>query len=65
MMLKFEDSDEVDKYFIKALEILINLREKTKDWQEHYGEDRTRKKRRWEGEADEFLKDLKNKKKIQ
>lgn len=65
MMLKFEDSDEIDKCLLKAIEIIINLREKTKDWHEHYGAEKLRQKKVWEAKADKFLKELKQKKKIQ
>lgn len=64
MILKFEDADEVNKCLLKAIEILINLREKTKDWQEHYGVERGVEKKKWELRADNLLADLKRREKI-
>lgn len=65
MILKFKDSDEVDQYLLRAIKIIINLREKTKDWHEHYGATKAKKKKDWEEKADAFLQDLQQNKKIE
>lgn len=65
MTLKFKDDEEMAVSFLDLLEIVINLREKTKDWQEHYGHERTLKRKKWEEKADEYLSNLQRLKKIQ
>lgn len=65
MTLKFNDQEEMGKSFLALLEIVINLREKTKDWQEHYGAERGIEKKKWELRADNLLADLQRRKKIQ
>lgn len=65
MTLKFNDQEEMGKSFLALLEIVINLREKTKDWHEHYGANRAIERKRWEDKTDKLLSDLKKRKVIQ
>lgn len=65
MMLRFKDDEEMGKSFLSLIEIVINLREKTKDWHEHYGAERAIERKKWGTRADNYLLDLQNKKSIQ
>jgi hypothetical protein len=65
MTLNFDDEKEMGESFLSLLEVVINLREKTKDWHEHYGAHRAIERKRWEDKTDKLLSDLKKRKVIQ
>jgi len=47
--------EEIRAELREVSEILIGLREKTKDWELHYGADRRYAKKAWEEKADTWI----------
>lgn len=64
MVLEFKNDAELEQSFLRLIEITINLRKWTKEWDEHYGSFTLGKKKFWQQKADEYLEELKTKKKI-
>lgn len=65
MMLMFKDEEEQERSFVELIGIMIHLRKWTKEWGEHYGYERLESKKKWEQKADDYIEDLKKRKKIQ
>jgi hypothetical protein len=58
MNIRIESEEELEDKFKKAAHILNNLRYWTAKYEETLGSELKAIKKRWEGKADEFLKEL-------
>lgn len=47
--------EDIRRELAETMRLLVGVRESTKDWEEHYGSERKRKKKKYEQQADEYI----------
>lgn len=61
MVVKIHSEQELIEVAQEAIRLLLNIRHATKKWEENYGVELKRSKKKWEEAADKFISKLESK----